>query len=260
MVEILPLGADEVAAYLKSGTELPHMRWHAVEQHLRSPGDTALNRALSTPLMVWLAGVVYRRRGTDPGELLNAPWATRREGIEQHLLNQAIPAAFATPRGSHPARTPGEIEQVQRYLSNLANHMQTMRTYDLAWWQFVRPLLFRQRLASRRAAHGNRGRSGRLPTVKACRLGRLLAGLLLGLSFVMLVLWHGKPRRLNRLHLHLPLSRFPVLVTVMAVIAAAALGIASGPALVFGLGLTVGLALLRGPPQHTRSHTGPSAP
>jgi hypothetical protein len=126
VVELLPLAGEDVAAYLKADTERPADRWNAVEQHLGTGGDTPLCRALSTPLMAWLAGLVYHRRTTDPSEMLNASWATDCAGIEQHLLSQAIPAAYGVPLGGYPARTPDQMGHVQRHLTNLARRLNTM--------------------------------------------------------------------------------------------------------------------------------------
>lgn len=247
VVEILPVAGKDVAAYLEADTEQPADRWTAVKQHLDIGGDTPLCRALSTPLMAWLARLVYQRGTTDPSELLHASWATDRASIERHLLNEAIPASYGVPFRGHPARTPDQIRQVQRNLINLARRLHAVPSYDLAWWQVLpRPQL---PLNANRLLALSTGSAAALAGYflsTRADLGGFLAGILLGLSQVMLILWHGKPRRLN---LRPSWSHIPGLVAIAAVIAGA-LAIRSRPSLVLtmtlGLALTIGLGVLAG--------------
>jgi hypothetical protein len=135
VVELQPLTPDDAARYLVDGTDQPLPRWHPVLARLAGGASTPLVETLSTPLMIWLARVVYQHRGSDPGELLTADWAGTRDGIEKHLLQRLVPAAYAAAVGGHPGRTAAEARQAQRWLTTLARHLRTDRTYDLAWWR-----------------------------------------------------------------------------------------------------------------------------
>jgi hypothetical protein len=135
VVELQPLRPDDAARYLVDGTHQPLPRWDRVLADLTTGASTPLVQTLSTPLMVWLARVVYQHRGSDPDELLTAEWAATRAGIEKHLMRKLVPAAYAAPIGGHPGRTPAEAAQAQRWLTSLARHLHADRTYDLAWWR-----------------------------------------------------------------------------------------------------------------------------
>ena len=135
VIEIQPLNPAEVAQYLLDGTDQPHPRWDPVVTHLTSATMTPLTRALSTPLMAWLARAVYRHRDTDPTQLLTAAWATTQLGIEQHLLDQLIPAVYTTATGGHPACGHASADKIRHHLRYLAERLHTLHTYDLAWWQ-----------------------------------------------------------------------------------------------------------------------------
>jgi hypothetical protein len=135
VVELQPMTPDDAARYLVEGTDRPVPRWDPVLAALASGTDTPLVRTLSTPLMIWLARVVYQHRDSDPGELVTARWATSRADIEKHLLQQLVPAAYTAAVGGHPGRTPAEARKAQRTLTRLARHLRADRTYDLDWWR-----------------------------------------------------------------------------------------------------------------------------
>jgi hypothetical protein len=102
-----------------------------------------------------------------------------------------------------------------------------MRTYDLAWWQVLpRPQLPLSAWRLLTLSMGSAAAlAGYLLSTHA-DLGGFLAGLLLGLSVVMLVLWHSKPRRVR---VRPSWWHIPGLVMVGAVIAEA-LTVRSRPA------------------------------
>jgi nucleoside phosphorylase len=134
VVEIQPLYTADVATYLTDGTDPPHARWTPVTEHLRARVNTPLTAALSTPLMAWLTRVVYRSSTADPLELLTAGWAGSRDGIEQHLLRELVPSVYRVAIGPYPARSPHQIDRVDRWLTTIAGHLNRHRIYDLAWW------------------------------------------------------------------------------------------------------------------------------
>ncbi|MEU4236092.1 NACHT domain-containing protein [Actinoplanes sp. NPDC026619] len=127
VVELQPIAATEAAQHLADSAAMADTRWAGVLHHLRAGASTPLTGALSTPLMIWLARMVYQSPRTSPDELLLAEWATSRVGIEEHLLEHLVPAAYAS--------TQTNIGRTRRWLSVLARHMRAERTYDLAWWQ-----------------------------------------------------------------------------------------------------------------------------
>ncbi|GAA3342499.1 hypothetical protein GCM10020358_37670 [Amorphoplanes nipponensis] len=135
VVELQPMTPDDAARYLVDGTDHPLPRWSPVLAQLAAGGGTPLAQTLSTPLMIWLARVVYQHRDSDPGELLTARWATTRAGIEKHLLQQLIPAAYTAAVGGHPGRTSAGARTARRTLTTLARHLRADRTYDLTWWR-----------------------------------------------------------------------------------------------------------------------------
>jgi hypothetical protein len=132
VVELQPLTPAEAAQYLVDGDD---GRWTPVLAHLAASARSPLARALSTPLTIWLARNVYLSPGSNPRELLTAPWATTREGIERHLLEHLIAATYTAAVGGHPARTPEQARSARLFLTVLARHMRTHRTYELAWWE-----------------------------------------------------------------------------------------------------------------------------
>ncbi|WP_433731795.1 NACHT domain-containing protein [Actinoplanes sp. CA-051413] len=135
VVELQPMTPDDAARYLTDGTDQPIPRWNPVLARLAAGDDSPLAQTLSTPLMIWLARVVYQHRDSDPGELVTAGWATSRAGIEKHLLQQLVPAAYTAAVGGRPGRTVAEADRARRRLTTLARHLGREQTYDLAWWQ-----------------------------------------------------------------------------------------------------------------------------
>jgi hypothetical protein len=134
-IELRPLDADAVRRYLRDDAPGPaaRARWDPVLALLGTQAPAG--QALSTPLMVALARIVYNPRPgeaagalRDPAELCGLP---DRAAVEAHLFDAFIPAVYRTPAGG--CWTAGEAE---RWLAFLARHLeQTIGTPDLAWWQ-----------------------------------------------------------------------------------------------------------------------------
>jgi len=138
VIEILPLSTSDVVRYLTEGTEDPE-RWTDTLSHLHTAGDSPLAQALSSPLMLSLARIVYHRSNSSPGDLITAAWASRRDGIEQHLLGGFVLVAYTSQVGSQPCLSPQRAAQAQRWLASIALHLQTANAgQDLAWWQLRR--------------------------------------------------------------------------------------------------------------------------
>ncbi|MFI6074442.1 hypothetical protein ACIA5C_23065 [Actinoplanes sp. NPDC051343] len=128
VVELQSIPAAEAAQHLVDSAAMSDDRWSPIVAHLNRGGVTPLTEALGTPLMIWLARMVYQDAARDPGELLTAEWSTSRQGIEEHLLDHLIPAAW----NRYPSAVAEDVEQ---WLSLIARHMRRHRVYDFAWWQ-----------------------------------------------------------------------------------------------------------------------------
>jgi NACHT domain len=136
-VQLHPLDADTVRRYLcdDAGGPVARARWAPV---LAALGTMApAGQALTTPLMVGLARVIYNPR---PGELPGAlrdpaeickPELADRAAVEASLFDAFIPAAYR-PR---PAER-WTSRQAERWLVFLAREDHAADA-DIAWWHLV---------------------------------------------------------------------------------------------------------------------------
>ena len=145
VVELEPVAAVAAAAYLQAGQVDGNRRWAPVVAHLRANPRGLLARALSTPLMVYLARTVYTVPERDPTELCDARRWTTPSQLEDHLLDAYLPAIYA--RGSvlpvadgqsQPALRTYPADKARQWLTFLATRMATLGTRDVAWWQLPR--------------------------------------------------------------------------------------------------------------------------
>lgn len=152
VVEVLPVAPRDLISYLQEVDWPAGVDWSPVFAHLRAAPDSPLSAALSTPLMVTSARLVYQRGGGDPGELLDRDRFTCAHAIEDHLMDRMVDAAYA--RGPEPDAFPApdrsegraswerwNAEQARRWLTFLACHLHDHRERDLAWWKLSRRLL-----------------------------------------------------------------------------------------------------------------------
>ncbi|WP_141309674.1 WD40 repeat domain-containing protein [Streptomyces spinoverrucosus] len=147
VVEVLPLPATDVVAYLRD-TEWPDgVVWDEVVARLSAEPDGPLAEALSTPMMVTTARLVYQRGGAggaDPRELLDRDRFDCRYSVEDHLTHEVVDAAYAPdPRLPEEAgvRQRWRPEQARRWLTFLAGYLHDHRERDLAWWSMSGRLL-----------------------------------------------------------------------------------------------------------------------
>ncbi|MER7575210.1 NACHT domain-containing protein [Streptomyces sp. NPDC126514] len=142
-IHIQPLGAEEVADYLRQDAGGPHTsaagRWSAVTETLGAAGPVA--QALTSPLMVSLARSVYNPRPgeghgrlPDPADLLRL---RTRTAVEHHLLDAFVDAAYR-PHTRRPSRW--NADRARPALRFLARYMERASdgTADLAWWKLRR--------------------------------------------------------------------------------------------------------------------------
>ena len=100
VIELTPLGLDEVASYLRvtAPTRRGVNKWEPIFTHLRAHPEDPLSAVLATPLMTSLARVAYSEHAADPAVLLDRTRFATADSIGDHLLDQLVPAVYsATP-------------------------------------------------------------------------------------------------------------------------------------------------------------------
>jgi hypothetical protein len=136
-VQLCSLDPGDVSRYLREDAGGPVMasRWDPVLTALGTGSPTG--EALSTPLMVGLARLIYNPRPgdvagnlRDPAELCS-PAMADRESVERHLFDAYILAAYRQP---DPARR-WTAADAEAWLVFLARHLEAVGSPDFAWWQ-----------------------------------------------------------------------------------------------------------------------------
>ncbi|GHH86009.1 hypothetical protein GCM10018793_56390 [Streptomyces sulfonofaciens] len=143
VVEVSPVPVPDVLAYLREVNWPCGVDWEPVWAHIEAHPEGPLASALSTPLALSLARTVYRAYPRDPGELLVPD---SRHGVEDHLVDQVVRAAYAPPpctRRADEAEWLHRAERAERYLAYLAAYLHRHQERDVAWWLMSRRLLSR---------------------------------------------------------------------------------------------------------------------
>jgi hypothetical protein len=171
-VELQPVTPTDAATYLLQPlVNPPPTPWRTIRDHLAGSADhrqrtTALSEALTTPLALSLLRDVYGPTG-PVHELLDSSRFPTAADIENHLLDQAVTAAY-TPRPGHP--TPRyTVATAHRTLTYLATRLTEQHTSDLAWWNIPTWTPHRSRLI--------------MVAVTSMLANTLIYGLALGLVF-----------------------------------------------------------------------------
>ncbi|MGW2286556.1 NACHT domain-containing protein [Streptomyces phaeochromogenes] len=129
VVRLRPLDLATARRYLER-TARPDDRgftpWTPV---LRDP-PPPLAEALGSPLMVALARTVYGDASRDPAELRDPARFPTAAGVEEHLLDAFVPAAFGGVDGRWSP------DAAHRWLQRLARAPGAAGTGRLAWWEF----------------------------------------------------------------------------------------------------------------------------
>ncbi|MBJ3813235.1 NACHT domain-containing protein [Streptomyces flavofungini] len=142
VLELLPLDFAEAKSYLERTARPlrgPGDRrttvWTPVldslQEDSRTPAAGALLQILTNPLMVALARTVYGDVSRDPQELLDDPRFGTTAGIEEHLLDAFVPAAF----GDGGVDSRWRAADARRWLAWLARELERRETKRLAWWE-----------------------------------------------------------------------------------------------------------------------------
>ncbi|MGP3916411.1 NACHT domain-containing protein [Nonomuraea sp. 10N515B] len=139
-----PLTRQTAAAYLRTCLPpRPRHDWGSVLAALESGTSSGLADVASSPLGLWLIRTVYISTAADPAPLIE-PSADRLESLQDHLLDQLIPAVIsARPPTRDPAehfrpRNAWNPDQARHYLTYLAGLLTAHNTRDLIWWHLVR--------------------------------------------------------------------------------------------------------------------------
>ncbi|MFF1680829.1 NACHT domain-containing protein [Streptomyces sp. NPDC058256] len=137
VVEVAPVPPEDVIAYLGEVDWPTGVDWALVFARLRSEPDSPVAAALSTPLMVTSARLVYQRGGGAPGELLDADRFDCAYAVEDHLTHRLVDAAYAPDPdlpGVSAEQDRWSAEQARQWLTFLACYLHDRRERDLAWW------------------------------------------------------------------------------------------------------------------------------
>jgi len=144
VVELEPVDAATAAAYLPGGQLAGRHRWARVTAHLRADPGGLLARALSTPLMVYLARTAYTSPERDPAELCDPRRWLTPEQIEDHLLAAYLPAVYGNgpmpPRAGVQTPRRGRARaysaaQASGWLAFIATQLAALGTRELSWWR-----------------------------------------------------------------------------------------------------------------------------
>ncbi|WP_245743667.1 NACHT domain-containing protein [Lentzea fradiae] len=141
VVELAPLDLDEVAAYLRNSADSwGAARWEPVFIQLREEPDGRLAEALSTPLTMWLASMVYAGGEAEPTELLDRGRFPGARAISDHLCDELVSRAYGNRAFAHHARA-SQVwprDRARRWLEFLAHEMRERGLRELAWWELRR--------------------------------------------------------------------------------------------------------------------------
>ena len=141
VIQLNPLPARTVSEYLRADAPGPaaKARWDPVVNVLDTPAPVA--HALTTPLMVGLARVIYNARpgvgegsslAPRPADLLS-PRLSSKVAVERHLLDAYVCAAY---QRSQEIKQRWKASDAERYLVFVARYLKEGPT-DIAWWNLA---------------------------------------------------------------------------------------------------------------------------
>jgi hypothetical protein len=148
-LELQPVHPTDAASYLLQPlVNPPPAPWQTISEHLAAAANHArqagaVSDALTTPLALSLLRDVYGPAGSVD-ELLDATRFPTAADIDNHLLDQAITAAY-TPRPGHPPPR-YTVATAHHTLLYLATQLTEHGTLDLAWWHIPTWITHRSRI------------------------------------------------------------------------------------------------------------------
>lgn len=136
-----PISPRATINYLRASVPPQRLpRWQPVFDEIGAGGP--LTQALSTPLMVWLARIVYAGPTARPSELADQDRFPGRAAIEEHLLDGFVSAVFPdTPAPVDRRGPPTRVwpsDRARRWLRFLADYLTHAGTENLRWWELYR--------------------------------------------------------------------------------------------------------------------------
>lgn len=134
VIEVQPVTVDDLETYLGHHTWPAGTTWTAVLNRIRNQPKGPLALALSTPLTVSLARLVYSRLPEKPAELLDEERFDSRHAIEDSLAARTVRAAYTDP---DTLEQDARAAKAERYLTALAKYLHQHRERDFAWWKLA---------------------------------------------------------------------------------------------------------------------------
>ncbi|WP_305788199.1 NACHT domain-containing protein [Symbioplanes lichenis] len=132
-----------LAAHCDSAGDLA--RWEPVFAALRAGAGTPVGSALSSPLLLTLAGAVYAGPDSRPGGLTDPARYPTAEDVRLELLDEYVPVVYhaADDAGDEegddrPARIAWDPGRAERWLGFIADQMRGFDKVELLWWRLHR--------------------------------------------------------------------------------------------------------------------------
>jgi len=185
-VEIEPVSTADALAYLTADDpgRQPADHWGTLAARLRTEPDSPAAQALSSPLMLGLARIVYGAPDADPSELLDPTQFPDPAAVEGELLARYLGAVYRRrpPQpdwDASPALSVSEISEAwaRRWLGHLARRLDRAHRTGFAWWELSTPLL---------AGIQPRRLRNRLPVPPI-----QIPGWVLGLGAALAIIWYA---------------------------------------------------------------------
>ncbi|MEV6305469.1 NACHT domain-containing protein [Actinoplanes sp. NPDC051861] len=144
VVEVRPVTPADVRAYLGKLPWPDGTSWSRVLDEMDKRPEGPVAAALSTPLMVSFARLVYQRLGGDPSELLGANGALPRFEVEDRLTSRVVEAAYTAEPLVGEADAEGRRwprADARRWLTFIAHYLHRTGQRDVVWWRLSAHLL-----------------------------------------------------------------------------------------------------------------------
>ncbi|WP_212990882.1 NACHT domain-containing protein [Actinoplanes auranticolor] len=145
VLQLTDVPADIVIGFLQRATG--RVDWAQVFDRDITHHGGRLAVALTEPLWIDLARIAFtdpNQPDNQPADLLDLP---DTDTIHTYLLDRLIVSAYPDPPEPSPTGHTWRRADAERYLRNLARHMQRLNTEDFAWWELALTVSFNARLA-----------------------------------------------------------------------------------------------------------------